>query len=74
MQAHRSRDVAVEADHADAHIARIARMLEQNRQSAENQARDRNARGGGKNVESRFHENPQVMGAHAPVANAGQSY
>ena len=62
VQAHRPRDVAVEADHADAHIARIARMLEQNRQSAENQARDRNARGGGKNVESRFHENPPGYG------------
>ena len=35
---------------------------DQIRQRAENQARDRNARGGGKNVESRFHETPPGYG------------
>ena len=59
MQAHGPRDVAVETDHADAHVAGVAGELQKDGDQAEDKARDHDARGGREEIEAVFHATPQ---------------
>ena len=59
VQAHSPRDVAVEADHADAHVAGVAGELQKDGYQAQEKARDHDARGGREEIEAVFHATPQ---------------
>ena len=56
MKAQRTSDIAVETDHTYAHVAGVARLLQQHGKHAENKPGGNNARCGGEKVEAWFHE------------------
>ena len=62
VQAHGPCDVAVEADHADAHVAGVAGELQKDGYQAQEKARDHDARGGREEIEAVFHATPQKTG------------
>ena len=66
VKAQRASDIAVKADHADAHVAGIAHLLEQHGKHAEHKPGGNDACCGGEKIEAWFHEilllGPQARG------------